>query len=38
LKYDFSELKRKYTFNFATQVIPHPEKLEKGGEDAFFAN
>jgi len=25
-------------FEFGSRMIPHPEKVKKGGEDAFFAN
>jgi protein phosphatase PTC7 len=28
----------KYRFKHATKVIPHPDKVAKGGEDAHFAH
>ena len=25
-------------FEFGAKIIPHPDKMEKGGEDAYWAN
>ena len=37
LSRQFSTLK-KYRFNHANKMIPHPEKVKKGGEDACFSH
>jgi len=29
---------KNYEFNFGTENIPHPAKIEKGGEDAYYGN
>ena len=28
----------KWKFNFGSYMIPHPDKKDKGGEDAFYAD
>lgn len=30
--------KPQYKFKFASSLIPHPSKADKGGEDALFAS
>jgi len=30
--------KNRFRFNYATSLLPHPEKEAKGGEDALFAS
>eukprot|EP01089_Gocevia_fonbrunei_P009882 TRINITY_DN2231_c0_g1_i1.p1 TRINITY_DN2231_c0_g1~~TRINITY_DN2231_c0_g1_i1.p1 ORF type:complete len:384 (-),score=55.67 TRINITY_DN2231_c0_g1_i1:25-1176(-) len=32
----FEEKRQRFEFLTGSHVVPHPEKLEKGGEDAFF--
>lgn len=34
---NFNHLKNEYFFKFAAHVLPHPDKVAKGGEDAYFA-
>ena len=38
VKFAKSEQIKLFSFMNGVGVIPHPEKMEKGGEDAFYAS